>query len=237
MTNKQIEVIQKKYGFSRLLGTQFKIDKSNKSGSGYYTLIMHLAAHKSSGKNVCPMATKGCSAGCLMTAGHGVYQHVQNKRINRTKFFFSERKAFIDLLIHELSVAHRRAAKRGDKLAIRLNGTSDIAWERIAPKIFTMFPDVQFYDYTKVPSRMEGVPKNYKLIFSRSENNEETTLNILRKGHNVAVVFKNYLPERWKRFKVIDGDETDERFLDKHGVVVGLKAKGRAKRDVSGFVI
>jgi hypothetical protein len=99
-----------------------------------------------------------------------------------------------------------------------------------------MFQSVQFYDYTKLPNR-RNVPSNYHLTFSRSESNELDALRILANGvMNVAVVFDT-LPTKWAGVKVIDGTETDLRFLDEQGVVVGLVAKGKAKKDNSGFTI
>ncbi|WP_373093066.1 hypothetical protein [Zhongshania sp.] len=127
------------------------------------------------------------------------------------------------------------------KVCIRLNGTSDVAWHKITfsdtGSLFETFPDVQFYDYTPNPDRMGNVPPNYHLTFSRKEDNDEVSKWILNKGHNVAVVFRNKLPDTWHGRPVIDGDVSDLRFNDGHNVVVGLIAKGKARKDTSGFVI
>lgn len=131
------------------------------------------------------------------------------------------------------------------KLAIRLNGTSDICYENIIvddnKNIFELFPEVTFYDYTKDYTRrdaLKGKWKNYHLTFSRSESKKNHTkaLELLEQGVNVAVVFDK-LPKKFAKVTVINGDETDLRFLDKKNKVVGLVAKGKAKKDTSGFVI
>jgi len=120
-------------------------------------------------------------------------------------------------------------------------------WEN--HKIFELFPNVQFYDYTKHFKRMikylkGDMPKNYHLTFSRNETNDFQSTQVLKSGGNVAVVFRNKLPETYKGFKVINGDEHDLRFLDQKNVVVGLKEKlslnkatGKLDRDKSGFVV
>jgi hypothetical protein len=121
-------------------------------------------------------------------------------------------------------------------------------WEDIqlfkGTNLFQHFPETQFYDYTKSFQRMakflgkhNEFPSNYHLTFSRSENNDAKCQMVLAMGGNVAVVFRNQLPKTWKGFEVVNGDDTDLRFLDKHGVVVGLIEKGKAKKDESGFVL
>ncbi len=233
------EIAKNEFDVNYLLGSSVKIDKSNKSDSNYYTMIMYLAPYKLSGKNVCPWASKGCAAVCLNTAGHGRWDQTQQARINRTKLFFDNRKAFLTLLTFEIAKAKRKADKLGAKLAIRLNGTSDIVWEKVAPELFIEFADVVFYDYTKSVNRMFAkLPINYSLTFSRSESNNKDTLKVLHGGHNVAVVFSGKkLPDTWQNATVINGDITDERFLDSNGYVIGLSAKGDARKDNSGFVI
>ena len=209
---------------------------------GYLTAIMYLAPHKLSGYNVCPHASPGCIAGCLNLSGRGVYNKIQQSRINRTKFWFDSRDEFKAQLRRELNAFVRKCNKANVKAAIRLNGTSDIAWEKVYPELFTMFPEVQFYDYTKNPGRMvrfilKDLPSNYHFTFSRSEDNDSKADTILQMGGNVAVVFSSKnIPQEYKGFPVHNADETDLRFLDKRGVQ-GLYAKGKAKRDTSGFVV
>jgi len=219
-----------------------KIAKSDNSGLGYLTAIMYLAPHRASGKNVCPEASKGCIAGCLYTSGYGRYSFTQEARIRRTKLFFDDREQFKQQLFDEITTFARRTTKKGLKPAIRLNGTSDLSWERLFPDLFTTFDNVQFYDYTKITNRAIAfgrgdMPSNYHLTYSRSENNEAKCLNVLRSGGNVAVVFDDKeLPLTWHRFRVHNADNTDLRFLDPRGVQ-GLYAKGRAKHDKDGFVV
>ena len=202
---------------------------------GYQTYIMHLAPSTLSGYNTCPMASEGCASACLNTAGRGRFTAIQEARIRKTKWFFENREDFMYTLVKDIKAAIRKAEREGFIPVFRLNGTSDIRWETVSVldyrNIMEMFPNVQFYDYTKLPNRRD-IPSNYHLTFSRSESNE----HLIPQGMNVAVVFAS-LPDVWMGRKVIDGTETDLRFLDEQNVVVGLLAKGKAKKDTSGFTI
>jgi hypothetical protein len=216
-----------------LSSSNTKIKKGEKLG--WKTLGLSLAPYTISGKNLCPHASEGCAAACLNTSGMGAFSNVQAARLAKTLFLLEKRVEFIGQLLREL----KNAAKRNEKLAIRLNVLSDLPWHNLID--MTAFPSVQFYDYTPNVNRMvqflKGeLPANYHLTFSRKENNQAQCDLILSMGGNVAVVFKT-VPKTWKGFEVIDGDETDLRFLDKKGVIVGLKAKGKGKKDTSGFVI
>ena len=226
-----------------------KTEKGN--GLGYLTAIMHLAPATLAGVgNLCPWASPACIAACLNTAGRGgiikkgeTTNAIQQARIARSRMFANDRPAFLAKLRKEIQAHVRRAQRHGLKPAVRLNGTSDLPFERIAPEIFAEFPDVRFYDYTKSDKRMlrqrrADWPANYSLTFSRSETNEPASLAVLAAGHNVAVVFQKNLPEYWQGYPIVDGDKHDLRFLDPvGGFVVGLKAKGKARRDTSGFVV
>jgi hypothetical protein len=219
---------------------QAKMKKSAKSGV-YLPYILHLAPAEESGYNTCPMATKGCEASCLNTAGHGAKNSVQVARIGRTIEFFENRVQFFTQLRDEIAKAERKAKKLGKQLIMRLNGTSDIRWEIYkvynGNNIFQEFPNVIFYDYTKIPNRrIDGIP-NYSLTFSRAESNQKYTELAINNGFNAAVVFRDTLPTTWNGIPVIDGDIDDLRFLDPKNVIVGLKAKGKAKKDTTGFVI
>jgi hypothetical protein len=234
----------KQYGFGYLLSVNSdpKTAKSNQANQGFYTAIMYLAPAQLSGYQTCASA-KECIEGCLHTAGNPVYMKAKEKaRIARTRFFFERRAEFYALLAHEIRSFVRKCKKLGLKPAIRLNGTSDIVWEKVAPSIFAEFPEVVFYDYTKHAKRMRmnwNKPSNYFLVFSRQLSNHEDALSIARSGQNIAVVFRTkQLPQFWHGLSVINGDKTDLRFLDPFGsVVVGLSAKGKAKKDSSGFVV
>ena len=225
------------------IGANPKTSKSDESGLGYYTAILHLSPHKISGVNLCPSASAGCIASCLNTAGRGgiikkgeTTNTIQAARLRRSRFFIENRQGFLEQLRKEIKAFVKRCAKLGLNPALRLNGTSDIMWELTG--IMAEFPMVQFYDYTAIEYRMtSNLPANYHLTFSRKEDNEAKALRVLAAGRNVAVVFQHQLPEYWNGYKVIDGTKHDLRFLDGQGVVVGLIAKGKAKKDLSGFVI
>ena len=224
-----------------------KIEKG--AALGFLTNILHLAPSRLSGFNTCPMATAGCAAGCLNTAGRGGMfrkgedtNMIQKARIRKTVLFFNERTAFMVKLVKEITAAIKRAEKLDLTPVFRLNGTSDLRWETIAvtrnnveyTNIMLAFPEVQFYDYTKIANRRD-LPANYHLTFSLAENNDVMAQKALDAGLNVAAVFR-VLPATFMGRPVVNGDETDLRFLDEKNVIVGLKAKGRAKKDVSGFV-
>ena len=212
---------------------------------GWRTFGLHLAPAMLSGFNACLWASKGCAMACLNTAGHGQRHSVQDSRIGKTKKFFEDEAAFMAQLVEEIKASIKSAKRAGMVPCFRLNLTSDIPWEhkKIDGKtIFELFPQVKFYDYTKGYRRMlnflQGkMPANYHLTFSRSEDNQKFCDMVAQAGGNVAVVFRNSLPAEYMGRKVISGDETDLRFLDPQGVIVGLIEKGLAKKDETGFVV
>jgi len=216
---------------------------------GYLTAILHLRP----GRDLCPFSTPGCRASCLNTAGRGAMDTVQRARLERTVRYCYEAVEFPNILAHEVLYWNRRANRKGLLLAVRVNGTSDdvelaMAVERNVRAINTGMP-VTFYDYTKNGNAIRtsahiGTPVHY--TFSRSEQNVWACDTILREGAaNVAVVFDTRKGESLPQFfnvagamyPVIDGDEHDLRFLDPRGVIVGLRAKGRARADTTGFVV
>jgi hypothetical protein len=238
-------------------GMNAKTTKGDKLGS-FETAIMYLAPFKSVYGNVCPMAeTAACFAGCLNTAGRGALNSVQKARLNKTRRYFADRAQFMADLVDDLERFSRYCARKGVNPAVRLNGTSDIQFEIAHPvyrdgvrfaSIFEAFPNVRFYDYTKIAKRMyRQLPANYALTLSFSEANRQyadmVRMTAAETGCNVAVVFRDkavraaYMASSFEGVEVIDGDETDLRFTDPTGVVVGLYAKGKAKQDQSGFVI
>jgi len=207
---------------------------------GWKTYGIHLAPYNLSGKNVCASASAGCSAACLNTAGRGSMHSVQDARVKKTRRFFEDRDGFLSQLFKEIKSSIKSAAKKELKSCFRLNLTSDILWERIVVKDF---PEVQFYDYTKHLKRfvrfLEGkLPSNYHLTYSRDETTPDTLIKSLcASGGNVAVVFRGKLPKTWLGIEVIDGDDSDLRFEDGNGKIVGLVEKGKAKDDDTGFVV
>lgn len=225
----------------RLLSSSAKIEKSNNSQLGYYTKIQYFAPIALSGNHVCPFATKGCATSCLFTAGRGRMKKIQLARIQRTKLYFQDRDEYSFQLSKELTSLTKAAIKRKCKPVARLNGTSEIPFWKTIPNIIEEHSDIQFYDYVKNPKSMNDflngkLPSNYHLTFSRSENNEKECQQILNNKGSVAVVFRKELPKIFWNFKVIDGDKHDLRFLDQN-CIIGLTAKGNAKKDDSGFVV
>ncbi len=221
------------------IGTDSKTVKGEKYG--YLTGILYLAPGNISGFEVCPNRSEGCSKACLYTAGRGRFSNVQTSRIRKTKMFFENREQFLTDLRKDIEALVLKAEAQGLKPCVRLNGTSDLGWEGIARDIMQDFPNVWFYDYTKSVVRMakflsNQFPANYHLTLSRSESNWDNCLGALGMGGNVAVVFDK-VPDQYEGYEVIDGDLNDLRFLDAKGTIVGLKAKGDAKQDQSGFVV
>ena len=163
----------------KLLGinTNYKTIKSEKVG--VLTGIIYMAPYNLSGKNVCPGASAGCAAACLNTAGRGAMNVVQRARLEKTNRFWDDRKQFLMDLALEIGKLQKQAKAKGLKAAVRLNGTSDLPYERYKvpgtdKNIMELFPDVQFYDYTKLENRIVGqqLPVNYHLTFSRAEDND-----------------------------------------------------------------
>lgn len=217
--------------------TNYKTSKGEKLG--ILTGILYLAPAKISGYEVCPMRSAGCTAACLYTAGMGAFSNVQQARIKKTKMFFEQREEFFKLLHKDIKSLIAKAKKENLVPAIRLNGTSDINWVRF--KLFEQYPEVQFYDYTKMLNHLTKDVANYHITFSKNESNDVDCKIALERGYNVAVVFNTKkglsLPPFWNDYPVYDGDDTDVRFYDPDNHVIGLRAKGMAKKDNSGFVI
>lgn len=224
------------------VGNSAKIIKGD--SEEYVTAIMYLKPYKTvfKGKvhNLCAMADKAkCHEGCLNTAGRGQMGVVQRGRERKTQLYFSDRIGFMDALINDLTVFSRRQRKKNIQPCVRLDGTSDTG---MGAKVAPQFPEIQFYDYTKVIKRAyQDRPSNYHITLSYSEADPDYAEQVLQAvrdtGVNAAVVFRDKLPETFKGLPVVDGDKDDLRFLDPQGVIVGLKAKGKAKQDKSGFVI
>lgn len=237
----------------KLLGTSSAKTVKGESLS-YLTGILYLSPSTLSGVgNTCPWAGT-CKEACLNSAGRGAFNSVQAARIKKTRWFFSDRNAFMERLFEDCKALVRKAKRAGMLPCIRLNGTSDLAFHRlIVPSqgktLMECFPTVPFYDYTKSAKKALDNAKgihapNYYVTFSRdSQANESECEQVLRAGGNVSVVFRDTLPPTYFHRPVINGDVTDLRFLDRRakagrsGFIVGLKAKGKAKRDTSNFVV
>ena len=233
-------------------GNDAKTTKGN--GEKFETAIFYGKPYKFfiDGKqyNTCSMAGSAkCYIGCLNTAGRGVFDNVQLSRQNKTIMFYKEREKFLSLLVKDCKAMLNRSNKYGWQACIRLNGTTDIQFEKIPvikdgieySNIFLAFPDIQFYDYTKIFNRnVKDIP-NYHLTWSYSEANDWYASNYkkaIANGMNIAVVFRNKnLPKTFLGLPVINGDKDDLRFLDQKNCIVGLYAKGKAKLDNTGFVV
>lgn len=214
--------------------------------SNIYTIGLFLAPSTTSGIDICPCSTDECRALCLgKVAGRNVFKNVQESQKNKTKFMFQYPKEFIYKLVSEIYFYRDIAEKEGKILTVRLNGTSDIPWETISKSLFEMFPDIQFYDYTKIAKRTEKeLPLNYHLTLSYTGPNEKSNWreckNFLDRGGNVAVVFnvKRNAPlpkyvidsKTNKRYEVIDGDKDDNRFLNEPGQIIGLRFKTKTQK-------
>lgn len=210
------------------------------------TFILYLAPHKQNAKaiNICPMASKGCAAACLYTAGRGKFSNVQSSRVNKTNYFIYAKELFVKQLAKEIIRETAKARKTGEKIAFRLNGTSDLDFVYLLKKyasldISDLNPTAIFYDYTKISGKVKKYKNhpNYFLTFSRAEDNESIAQTVLNDGGNVSIVFSGDLPNYWRGYKVIDGDTSDLVMLYNKNVVLGLRAKGDARKDTSGFVV
>jgi hypothetical protein len=203
------------------------------------TAILYLAPAKISGFNVCPFADD-CALTCLNTAGRGQMNSVQLGRINKTRWYFLERKTFMIQLHKEIKRHINRCKIKGYKPAFRINGMSDLKIENMG--LIETYSSAQWYDYTKNPIRMKKFiagkfPPNYHLTFSLGSSNKSDAKEILKLGGNVAVVFRNKkLPKNYMGFKVFNADKTDLRFKDPKNIIAGLYAKGKARYDDTGFV-
>ena len=232
------------------VGTNAKTIKGD--GSEYLTAILYMQSYKVmvDGKsfNSCPMAEQAsCIDACLYTAGRGAFNNVQTARQRKAQWFYRDRDSFMDQLIIEISKFVNYCNKRGIQPCVRLNGTTDIRWELIKTEstygknIFEWFPTVQFYDYTKIANRLVPDSSVYDLTFSYSgvEKYQKYVDTARAMGMRMAVVFRyrTQIPKSFLGMDVVDGDDSDLRFLEPQGVVSALYAKGRAVRDTSGFVV
>ena len=208
------------------------------------TYILYLAPHKQNSKkiNICPKAA-GCAAACLYTAGRGKFSNVQKSRINKTEFYLHDKEKFILQLAGELVKINTKAAKANKQVAIRLNGTSDLDFIYLLQKYAKLNPfslkQLVYYDYTKIAGKAIKYANNdkYTVTFSRDETNAEYLPQLLKLGVNISVVFSGELPETYLGYPVIDGDKSDIVMLENKAAIIGLRAKGDAKKDTTGFVV
>ena len=259
------------YKFVSILSRPNSNPKLAKNGKlGVVSAPLHLAPYDLSGFQVCPKASAGCAAACLHTAGNPAHMAGKDaSRKDKTRAYFMHREAFMALLAFEIAALQRKVKInlknifRSKRCAVRLNGTSDLPFERRkidvdgqTVRLMDHFADVQFYDYTAIPKRAiaaatgaDNWPSNYHMTFSRKEDNDDDVRDVLAAGGNVAVVFHGNpfkhgftarqldAVEALGGQTLFDGDVSDYRPDDPRGVIVALKAKGDARKDESGFVI
>lgn len=232
------------YNVTKLLSDGSTNAKTSKNDIKTFILYIAPFNQNNKGINLCPMASNGCAAACLFSAGRGKFSNVKQARINKANLYVNDRETFLNLLGYEIQKEIVKSIKGGYKIAFRLNGTSDIYFldKLKKSKIFDYSKtpsNVIFYDYTKILKKCEKYKgdKKYILTFSRSESNERDWLKALEQNITTAVVFGNYIPKEYKGKKVIDGDKSDIVMLKNQGTILGLKAKGDAKKDKSNFVI
>ncbi len=218
-------------------GLSGKLSKSEKKNNTL-TYCIYLAPANTSGYNVCTHSTPECRKGCLATSGRARMEFIRgntkikNARIKKAKLFFEQRDFFMKWLSAEIASTKMIAENKKMNVAIRLNGTSDIDWNKVKlnnKSIFQHFSNIDFYDYTKDKNRFKNKPQNYYLTLSYTGRNWNDCVEVMKQGYNVAMVFNipphKSLPKEYKGYKVIDGDITDLRIKDKKGVIVGLHWK------------
>jgi len=218
----------------------------NKKVNHEYTYIIYLAPAEISGYNVCSHSTPECRMGCLATSGHAGMELQAGKktihdcRVKKTRLFYEQPEFFMAWVFAEIQMFQRKAKKDGFGFSVRLNGTSDIDWANVlinGKNIFELFPDVAFYDYTKNPNKFDNIAPNYHLTFSFSGMNWSNAKMLLQRGFNIAVVFNvlkgTTLPATFESYKVVNGDLSDFRIADAKGIIIGLKFKEIADRQMA----
>ena len=208
---------------------------------GHATFIFYGAPNTISGYNTCANSSEGCRANCIYYSGYGAMKNVQNARIRKTKMYFEERRDFISLVNIDIKSAIKFSERNNMEPAFRLDGTTDIG---LAKHFVGLYPNVQFYDYTKIMKRVKLAEKydNWHVTYSLSEDTTRSTIKILLAGRtNIAIPFKRVpdtgSPYRlWGR-KLVDGYSTDLRFLDGDNRIVCLKAGGRGRKSNSEFIV
>ena len=209
---------------------------------GYATLVFYGSPAKTSGFNSC--ANSGlCADICIYYQGMGRFKNVKNARIRKTRLYFEDRPAFLDLMRIDIEKAIKWAYKKNLTPVFRLDGTTDIG---IARKLAKEFPHVRFYDYTKIYRRiMQNAHDNWHLTYSLSEKTTDAQLRtLLGSRHNIAVPIVNVpsfskpitfklsnLNSKFVDRSSVNGDQNDLRFLDGKGKIVFLKVKGKEARE------
>lgn len=251
MNYKTIADAKKQTGLSYLghINSSAKLLKSGKV-SKQYTYGLYLAPANLSGYNTCTHSTPECRMGCLNTSGRAGIEEfsgltmIHDCRVKKTKLFYEQPQFFLAWLMDEIEAGQRKAKKDDYYFSVRLNCTSDIDWQNVkinGQSIFEIYPDINFYDYTKNPSKFVNKPSNYHLTLSYTGRNWGLCEEVLKRGFNIAMVFnvkdESQLPATYKGYKVINGDLTDYRIDDGNGIIVGLKWKRIANREAEKQVL
>ncbi len=218
--------------------------KINKNEVTTYNLSLAPHTQNAKGVNLCPKASKGCALACLFTAGRGKFTNVQQARINKTNYYLFDKQKFLNQLAKEINKIALKSTITDEKFALRLNTLSDVDFVYQLKKYCDLdilnddtYKNIIVYDYTAIIGKVKKyLGTRYHLTLSRKEDNEQDVMEALEMGGNVAIVFTE-LPKTYKGFKVVDGDKTDLEMTKYKNVVLGLKAKGDAKKDTTGFVI
>ena len=218
--------------------------KINKNEVTTYNLSLAPHTQNAKGINLCPKASKGCALACLFTAGRGKFTNVQQARINKTNYYLFDKQKFMDQLAKEINKIALKSTITNEKFALRLNTLSDVDFVYQLKKYADLdllnddtYKNIIVYDYTAIIGKVKKyLGTRYHLTLSRKEDNEQDVMEALEMGGNVAIVFKE-LPKTYKGYTVVDGDKTDLEMTKYKNVVLGLKAKGDAKKDTTGFVI
>ena len=215
-------------------GGNAKLNKTDNSSQEYRLAGLSLMPDDV----LCPYRhVAGCARPCLESAGMGVFSNVKAGRQRKTDWWHSDRSGFLDQLRKELTNFDKLCKRQGVKAAVRLNVLSDIPWEKHG--IPQEFPDIFFYDYTKNSSRLGKTPDNYDLMFSYSGEAEYQKFvpKAVKSGAPMSVVFRGAMPDTFMGRRVINGDASDLVNVKAGSVIVGLVAKGKAKKDEGSFVI
>lgn len=230
-----LSALYKHCGFAYLGGVAHSAKIRASYNHNVATYCIYLAPSNMSGYKVCPNDTY-CKQFCLNASGNNkadiLARGVENSRINqsrvkKTKLFYENREMFMAIMVMEILKEKERAEKNGMDFAIRINGTSDLSPEIFkyqGKNILELFPQIQFYDYTKMPNRIKLMQKykNYDLTFSFNGHNWNECAEFMSHGGKAAVVFEGNLPKSYRGFEVVDGNQYDMRYLDPSGTIIGL---------------
>lgn len=234
-------------GFSYLGNHAHSMKVRLSEEKGVVTYCVYLAPADLSGYNVCPNH-KFCKKFCLNGSGHNKIDilsglnRIEQARIRKSRLFFENRELFMQILVHEIRKCKRFAEKKGAGFAVRLNGTSDLNPEDFVlngQNVLEIFPEVQFYDYTKVFRRVYLMDKypNYDVTYSYSGHNAGLCEKFLSKGGKVAVVFAHDIPDKFLGYPTFDANAYDMRYIDPKAHVMALHYHKTANDYVGGKFI